>query len=237
MSESLKTHNTNNVTAVDHVVRQKSRTRADAVRIRLTEEIVTGTLVPGTRLDEVSLASRFKVSRTPVREALRQLAASGLIEWRPRQGAIVASISVHEMVGLFEMMAEFEGIAGRLAARRMTDDERQSLVDQHKACEPYAKKGDREQYQIFNNRFHVAIYNGSHNSYLISQATALYDRLAPYRLYELNRPGEVLRAYEEHTRILNAILDRNGDTAYHLLKEHTMLDADLLGDLMAAMDR
>src|SRR5690554_2190950 len=96
---------------------QKNRTRADAVRMRLTEEIVTGTLPPGDRLDEISLASRFKVSRTPVREALRQLAASGLVEWRPRQGAVVARISIHEMVSLFEMMAEFEGIAGRLSAR------------------------------------------------------------------------------------------------------------------------
>lgn len=216
---------------------QRARTRADAVRIRLTEEIVTGTLAPGTRLDEVSLAARFDVSRTPVREALRQLAASGLVEWRPRQGAIVASISIREMVALFEMMAEFEGIAGRLAARRMTDEGRQQLRDLHNACEPYAKKGDREQYQAFNNSFHLAIYRGSHNDYLIAQATALYDRLAPYRLYELNRPGEVLRAFEEHTRILNAILDRNGDAAYHLLKEHTMLDADLLGDLTAALSR
>lgn len=215
----------------------KNRTRADAVRIRLTEEIVTGTLLPGERLDEITLAARFEVSRTPVREALRELAASGLIEWRPRQGAVVASISIGEMVGLFEMMAEFEGIAGRLSARRMTDKERSSLREDHNAFEPHAKRGDREKYQAFNHRFHVAIYNGSHNQYLIAQATALYDRLASYRHYELNRPGEVMRAYQEHARIVDAIVSRDGDLAYHLLKEHTTLDADLLGDLMAALLR
>src|SRR3546814_8394389 len=75
---------------------KRSRTRADAVRMRLTEEIVTGTQLPGARLDEITLAARFNVSRTPVREALRQLAASGLVEWRPRQGAVVASISVQD---------------------------------------------------------------------------------------------------------------------------------------------
>src|SRR5690625_2808621 len=211
------------------------RTRADTVRIRLTEEIVTGTLLPGARLDETSLAERFGVSRTPIREALRQLAASGLIESRPRQGAIVAQISIKEMVDLFEIMAELEGIAGRLAARRMTDSERKELDQLVKDFEPYAKKNDRDKHQIMNRQFHFSIYNGSHNKYLITQATALYNRLTPYRLYELNRSGEVLRNYIEHTRIVDAIINREADAAYHLLKEHTMLDADLLGDLMASI--
>lgn len=216
---------------------QRRRTRADAVRTRLTEEIVTGALPPGTRLDECSLATRFNVSRTPIREALRQLAAGGLIESRPRRGAVVARVSISEMVGLFEMMAEFEGLAGRLSARRMTDEERLKLKSLHTEFEPHAKLDDREKHQSTNRLFHLLIYRGSHNDYLISHATALYNRLAPYRLYELNRPGEVMRAHTEHGRIVDAIFNREADMAYHLLKEHTMLDADLLGDLMAAMNR
>lgn len=219
------------------VVSSRRKTLADAVRARLTEQIVTGALAPGTRLDEHALASRFDVSRTPVREALRQLAASGLVEWRPRHGAVVARISVHQMVEMFEMMAELEGFAGRLAARRMTDDDRRNLLEQHLRCEPYVAQNDRDNYHRLNRPFHIAIFKGSYNSYLVDQATVLYDRLAAYRAYELNRPGELSRVYEEHGAIVKAISERDGDLAYRLLKDHAMLDADLLGDLMAALDR
>lgn len=218
-------------------LKNTKRTLADVVRIQLTEEIVTRMHPPGTRLDEASIAKRFQVSRTPVREAMRQLATSGLITWRPHQGAIVASIEVHEMVELFEIMAEFEGLAGRLAARRMSDEERQELIELHESFKPYVLANDRENYQRMNRPFHIAIYQGAHNSYLEEHATALYDRLAPYRLYEHNRPGEIQHAHAEHEAIVSAILNRQGDLAYKLLKEHTMLDADLLGDLMAAINR
>src|SRR3546814_20851308 len=123
------------------------------------------------------------------------------------------------MVGFFEMMDEFEGVAGRLSARRMTDDERRVLKEQHKACEPYARRGDRDNYQIMNNAFHVTLYKGSHNHYLIAHATALYDSLAPYRLSELNRPGQVIRPSEEHTRIFEGLRERNGEWAYRMLHQ------------------
>jgi len=213
------------------------KTLADSVRARLTEEIINGTIPPGSRLDEHVLATRFKVSRTPVREALRQLTASGLVEWRPRHGVVVASISVHQMVEMFEVMAELEGFAGRLAARRMTDEGKQALQNIHERCRPFALNGDRENYHRMNRSFHIAIYEGSHNPYLAKQATALYDRLAAYRAYELNRPGEILRVYAEHEEIIQALAERNGDLAYRLLKEHAMLDSELLGDLMATLER
>lgn len=213
------------------------RTLADSVRSRLAEEIINGTIAPGTRLDEHVLAARFNVSRTPVREALRQLTANGLVEWRPRHGAVVASISVHQMVEMFEVMAELEGFAGRLAARRMTDEARRALRDIHDRCRPFALNGDRENYHRMNRRFHVAIYEGSHNPYLAQQATALYDRLAAYRAYELNRPGEILQVYTEHGEIIDALSEHDGDRAYRLLKEHAMLDSELLGDLMATLQR
>lgn len=214
-----------------------AKTLADSVSVRLTEEIVTGARPPGSRLDENTIAEHFQVSRTPVREALRQLTASGLVELRPRQGTVVATISAHQMVAMFEIMAEYEGIAGRFAARRMSENERCDLKDHHNRCEPYVLLKDRESYQRLNRTFHVAIYEGSHNSYLCTQATALYDRLAPYRTYELHRPGELLRVFQEHAAIVDAISGRDGALAYQLLKEHAMLDADLLGDLMAAVKK
>ena len=210
-------------------------TLTDRIRRRLAEDIISGALKPGRHLEEQAIAKTFKVSRTPVREALRQLAASGLVEWRPHQGAIVATITIAEMVEMFEVMAEVEGFCGRLAARRMTPDERKDLIVRHKRCRPYVEADDREGYHALNKPFHEAIYAGSHNNYLKEHARSLYDRLAPYRAYQLNRPGQLRRSYEEHQAIVDALAAGNGDEAQRLLRDHVTLDSDLFADLIASL--
>ena len=102
--------------------------------IELEQDIVTGALRPGERLDEQSLAARFGVSRTPIREALMQLASAGLIELQPRRGAFVASLSLRDVIERFEVMAALEGACGALAARRITEGERLALLEAHEAC-------------------------------------------------------------------------------------------------------
>ena len=111
---------------------QQPLTRSDQVRRQISEKIIAGEFRPGEELDEKRLAETFNVSRTPVREALRQLAASELVEWRPHQTAIVAKITPSRMVEMFEMMAELEGFCGRLAARRMTQFEHAELIAIHR---------------------------------------------------------------------------------------------------------
>src|SRR5256886_9063685 len=102
-------------------------TRAEELRLQLADEIVRGTLAPGSPLDETDLARRFNVSRTPVREALRQLAASGLVDARAHRGAVVARPSIERLTGMFEAMAELEAMCAGLAAERMTPVERYRL--------------------------------------------------------------------------------------------------------------
>jgi len=94
-------------------------TRAEELRLQLADEIVRGVLAPGAALDETDIATRFKVSRTPVREALRQLAASGLIDARAHRGAVVARPSLERLTGMFEAMAELEALCAGLAADRV----------------------------------------------------------------------------------------------------------------------
>ena len=101
-------------------LRAGGKTLAEELRWQLADEIVRGTLEPGTALDETELARRFRVSRTPVREALRQLAASGLIDARAHRGAVVARPSLERLTGMFEAMAELEALCAGLAAERMT---------------------------------------------------------------------------------------------------------------------
>jgi DNA-binding GntR family transcriptional regulator len=211
-------------------------TRSDRVRRRLADQIISGELKPGQQLDEKALAEAFNVSRTPVREALRQLAASELVDWRPHQSAVVATITVPKMVEMFEVMAEVEGFCGRLAARRMTPNERKDLMVRHKKCLPYVKAMDRETYHELNRPFHEAIYAGTHNRYLMDQAKYLYNRLSPYRAYHIHRPGELQRAYAQHQQIVDAIVAGDSDAAHRLLFEHVTLDSDLFADLMANLN-
>ncbi len=102
------------------------KTRAEELRLQLADEIVRGALVPGAALDEITLADRFHVSRTPVREAIRSLAASGLVEVRAHRAAVVARPSANQLADMFEAMAELEALCAGFAAERMTSTERRS---------------------------------------------------------------------------------------------------------------
>jgi DNA-binding GntR family transcriptional regulator len=209
--------------------------RSDRVRRQIADQIISGVLRPGQELDEKKLAEAFSVSRTPVREALRQLAAASLVEWRPHQSAVVAKITPSKMVEMFEVMAELEGFCGRLAARRMTASEHANLISIHRKFRPYVQARDREGYHALNKTFHEAIYAGSHNQYLRAQASALYDRLAPYRAYQLKRPDALRLASEEHQAIIDAIVAGDGDAAFALLTDHVSLSNELFADLVAAL--
>ncbi len=209
--------------------------RSDRVRREIADRIISGELRPGQELDEKSLAQAFNVSRTPVREALRQLTAANLIEWLPHQSPVVAKITAASMLEMFEVMAELEGFCAHLAARRMTPAEHASLVAVHKRFRPYLKTGDREGYHALNKSFHELIYAGSHNQYLRRQAGALYDRLAPYRAYQLKQRDALRRASEEHEAIIEAIIAGNSEEARRLLIEHVSLSNELFADLVAAL--
>jgi DNA-binding GntR family transcriptional regulator len=221
---------------VDRESEKDSRlTRSDYVRRQIADKIISGELRPGEELDEKRLAETFGVSRTPIREALRQLAASEMIQWRPHQSAIVAQITPSKMVEMFEMMAELEGFCGRLSARRMTPAEHAELLSVHKKFEPYVKSGNKEGYHAMNKAFHRLIYAGAHNQYLNDQASSLYDRIAPYRAFQLRRPDALRVASEEHKEIIRAILAGDGDKAFRLLVDHVSLNNELFADLLSVL--
>ena len=161
----------------------RKMTRAEELVNELEEEILEGKLEPGTRLDEQILARRFKVSRTPVREALRHLTSSGLVEIRQHQGAIVKSFTIPELIEVFQVMSELEGLCARLSARRMVERERQSLKKAHRNCIKRVEKRDHEGFFKANNEFHELIYAGSRNNFLDGQTRSLRNRVNPYRHY------------------------------------------------------
>jgi DNA-binding GntR family transcriptional regulator len=205
------------------------------LRDRIENEILTGAMPPGFRLDEVTLATRFGVSRTPVREALFQLASAGLIEIRPRRGAVVSEVGPERLVQMFEVMAGLEGMAGRLAARRHNGDDRKALTDAHAACRLAAETADTDAYYYENERFHHAIYAASHNAFLIEQCAALHRRLKPYRRIQLQVMNRVANSLAEHEAVVGAILGMDGEAAERLLRDHIMIQGDRFSDLMASL--
>lgn len=214
---------------------RRTPTRADQLRRALEEDIFSGRLKPGDRLDEQSLAHRFEVSRTPVREALRQLSASGLVEVRPRQGAVVSVITLPRLVEMFEVMAELEAMCARLAARRMSDGERQALRNHVAECESFEQRIDLEGYYAANKVFHDAIYDGSHNEVLAEMTRTLHRRTAPYRRHQLNRPGRISESLAEHKAVVDAILAYDADGAGRLMARHVNVQGDVFTDFISTL--
>lgn len=205
---------------------------ADTLRDQLEQDIVTGVLRPGERLDEQSLAIRFKVSRTPIREALAQLASAGLITSQLHRGAFVAQLDVRDIVERFETMAALEGMCARLAARRITPMEKDTLRNALAAC-ARALSSEPDSYSGENDNFHEVIYDASHNDFLSEQARQLARRLRPYRRLQLRLPGRLDASVTEHEEIMNAILHGHGVLAEQLLKDHVMIQGDRMTDFVA----
>lgn len=206
------------------------------LREAIEEQIATGALPPGSALDEAGLAAQHGVSRTPVREALIQLATEGLIEMRPRRGAVVTSISPTRLMEMFEVMAELEAMCARLAARRMSDAEREQLMQVHRACEGAHAAGDPDGYFYGNERFHEAIYAGSHNGFLREQAQQLHRRLRPYRRLQLRVRHRINTSFGEHQTVVNAICRGDAEAAAAALRSHVAVQGERFGDLLASLE-
>ena len=210
---------------------------ADRLRESIEEDIATGKLPPGAPLDEAELTQRFGVSRTPVREALVQLAAAGMVEIRHRRGATVAQLSPQRLIEMFEVMAEFEAMCGRYAARRMQADQLAALEAAHLACEAARNAGDADTYYHLNENFHHQIYAGSHNGFLCEQATSLHRRLRPYRRLQLRVKGRLQASFGEHQAVVDAIKASDGERAAQALRGHVMVQGERFADLMAALSQ
>jgi DNA-binding GntR family transcriptional regulator len=197
-----------------------AETRADLLRRQLADEIITGRLSPGARLDERDIAARFGLSRTPVREALRQLAAIGLAELRPHRGVTVARPDEDHLAETFEAMAELESLCTRYAALRMSAAERRALEACHAASGQFVRSGDRERYALQNVDLHELVYRGAHNRALEEMAQAVRRRLAPYRRGQFAVLGRLALSFAEHNRVVSAIVRGDAATAAAAMHAH-----------------
>jgi DNA-binding GntR family transcriptional regulator len=198
-------------------------TRAETLAQHIADEIVAGRLMPGTPLEELPLAAAHGVSRTPVREALRRLESSGLVETRPRRGAVVARPEPQRLRDIFAVMAELEALCAAAAARGMSPASRREMEALHRRMAAMVRAGDVSAYRAANVAFHQMLYAGAQNGYLAELAQDTRRRLAPFRAAQLEAPNRLLGSHEEHGAIVTAILRGDAEAAARGVRGHLAL--------------
>jgi len=198
-------------------------TTVDKLANAMAEAILSGEFAPGYRLDEQLLAQRYEVSRTPVREALRQLATTGLIEIRPRRGAIVTRVTPQQLEELFVAMGELEATCARLAAMSMSPTERRRLQALHDRMGSAERQQDAEAFADDNHLLHTMIYAGAHNGVIEELAVALRRRLSPFRRAQFQLEGRPPRSFAEHDEVVSAIIRGDANAAHAAMLHHVTL--------------
>jgi DNA-binding GntR family transcriptional regulator len=214
----------------------KGLNRQGRVIAEMRRRIISGELAAGVNISEIALAESFGVSRTPVREALKQLPTEGLVEIRPRVGTFVTAPSPRELNELFEMKELLEGAAARLLAQRGRVPEVDRLERNLAEADQAAALDHRDRYAALVQEFHELLITGADNAKLETHYRMLMNQLAYARLVttSLSQPGRVLQSDHEHRRVLELILAKDGDSAERVMREHVR--ASRLA-LMAGLDR
>jgi DNA-binding GntR family transcriptional regulator len=201
-------------------------TKAKLIHQAIADDIVHGRLAPGTALDETVIAATFGVSRTPIREAIRQLEAIGLVESRAPKGAVVAAMSERQLDDMFAVMAEIEALCAKWSALTMTANERRNLLALQTESERLVSAGSREDYVAFNNRFHEAIYAGAHNAFLAEVAVTVRKRCAPFRRAQFETLGRLSKSHSEHGVVVTAIQRGDAEGAARAMRAHIAVVRD-----------
>ena len=210
---------------------------ADKLISDIRKEVSSGILKPGDQLEVNALAERFGVSRTPIREAIRTLVESGVLETRPRKGSFVRVLSAKQLLDLFQVAAELEGMACRLAALSLTKENVEAIERGLAKCTQAAKFQNNAEYAMANLDFHTAIHNASGNDWLIEQLRQLQINLNSYRTMPYEIRGRLNKSTDEHKIICDAILSGDGEHACNLMRDHMMLQGKRLPSIIATLEQ
>lgn len=192
--------------------------RSEHVYRRLRDAIQEGEFKSGHRVMEIEVADWLKVSRTPVRDAIRRLEAEGMLEHQPRNGLVVARLDRQAVMELYVMRETLEGTAARLCARHASDMEIQDLVDLVEREQQM--RGDFEALARHNLRFHAAIHRGAHNRYLEKSLLAVNDSMCLLGRPLMLLPHRAEAAAAEHARLVEAIQRRDSEAAADAAQSH-----------------
>lgn len=193
---------------------------AENLYTQLQLDIIKGILPPGKKLTEQSLCEQYKVSRTPVREALRQLEIEGLVENIPNRGSFVVGFTAQDIMDMYELRKTYELQAVKWAIQRITDDELEELGEIFEFMEFYTLKHDIDKMLNINSNFHQLIYTASRNK-MLRQVLSSYQMYIKYSRSISSYDSTYLEiVLEEHRKIYNAFLNRDAEAAMQAMAEH-----------------
>jgi DNA-binding GntR family transcriptional regulator len=192
----------------------------DEVAAALRDRIFAGELGPGTFLDEVQLAEEMKISRTPLREALKVLTAEGLVRHEPRRGCFVNEVTEQDLDEIFPVIALLEGRCAFEAARNATDADLAALEALHDKLNKHARAKRINDYYDANFAIHEAIITLANNRWLASVITDLRKIVKLARLQQLHAPGRLDQSLSEHMAVFAALKARDAEGAEAAMRTH-----------------
>ncbi len=200
----------------------------------LKTEIIKGSLKPGTKLSEGKIAKQMEVSRTPIREALRELAAEGFVKISPNQGVVVSNASVEDVQEVLQIRGVLEGLATRLATKTINEEEIKELEKYQKRMEHYTNKDDVLAFSEMDAEFHELILNICGNNRLIQIRKNLSDQAHRYRIRSLSVPGRLKYSLREHQEVVEVLKRKDAEQADRLSQKHI---ENVLANILAHKDK
>lgn len=197
----------------------------------IREDILSGVYAQNDELKENTIATELGVSRTPVREALRQLELEGLVKIIPNRGAYVCGISQKDIRDIYVIRSYLEGLCAKWACENITDEQMDELEEIVFLSDFHVNKGHWEQMVELDNKFHHLIYLASGSKILNHELTAFHHYVERIRKKSLAMPERAIKSKEEHKVILEAIKKRDGELAEKLAHEHIIQTIDNLTKL------
>jgi len=198
------------------------RSLHDELLVRLRTLVIDGALPPGAKIPEKILCERFGVSRTPLREALKVLAAEGLVELSPNRGASVAQISLNDLEEWFPVMAALEQLSGELSCKSITDEEIAQIRRHHEAMREEHRRRNLNAYFALNRKIHDGILAGARNAVLSTHYHQISQQIRRARLAANLSYEQWDRSMAEHEDIIQRLEARDGEGLGQTLREHIL---------------
>jgi len=189
---------------------------------KLREDVLSGVYKAGDELREVSIGEELGVSRTPVREAFRQLELEGLIQIIPNKGAYVTGITAKDVTDIYLMRAPLEGLCAKWAASNITKEQMEEMEETVFLSEFHAMKGHSEQMWTYDSRFHEILYEASGSKMLEHSLKDYHQYVSRLRKVTLSEKERSMASNKEHRAIMEAIKSGQGDMAERLASQHMM---------------
>ncbi len=216
---------------------ERHQTLREKILETIRDAILKGSLKPGERVSEPDLAERFGISRTPIREAFRQLESEGYLVVVPRKGAVVASLSERDIEEFYAIKIILEGFAARMAADKLTEKEIERLESINERLHKIAKDGDVKTFFRVHNEFHEVFIKAAGNDKLSEMINQLVMKFKRLRLASLSQPGRMVVSIEDHQDMIQAFRDHDGNRADSLVRHAATIGAEVLIQSMKQTDK